>query len=102
MPSSANHCSECLFSQVAEADEGTTFLEERHVEGQLLAISGDTETGPIDMSRGDLASERIVAAHGCAKILSEGGCDRYVSFVVHGGNNTAKAFILERDEYEAE
>lgn len=100
MSSSAKHCGDCLFTALPEGDAATIFLEERYVEGHILAIDGTEDAAPIDMSQGDLASERVVAARGCAKMIRERKCVRYVGFVVHGGEIAAKAFIMERDDYQ--
>ena len=99
MPSSAKHCGDCLFASLPIGDDETIFLEERYIEGHILAIDGAEGSAPIDMSQVDLSSERVVAARGCAKMVREAKCARFVGFVVHGGNNAAKTFILERDEF---
>lgn len=99
MPSSTKHCGDCLFAALSEGDETAIFLEERYVEGHILAIDGAEGTAPIDMSQGDLASDRVVAARGCAKMIRESKCARYIGFVVHGGDNAAKTFIMERDDF---
>jgi hypothetical protein len=99
MPSSAKHCGDCLFASLSMGDETDIFLEERYVEGHILAIDGAENAAPIDMSQGDLVSDRIVAARGCAKMVRENKCARFIGLVVHGGDNAAKTFIMERDDF---
>ena len=99
MPSSAKHCGDCLFASLSAGDAETVFLEERYVEGHMLTLDGLEDAAPIDVSQADLASERVIAARGCAKVVREGTCDRFVGFVVHGTGNAAKTFIMERDEF---
>lgn len=99
MPSSALHCEDCLFAALPVGDEDTTSLEERYVEGHIQVIDGVLSPTTIDMEQVELPGERLIAARGCAKVVREGRCARFVGFVVHGGNNAAKTFILERDEY---
>lgn len=100
MPSSAKHCGDCLFAALPMGDAETIFLEERYVEGHIMTLDGVEAAAPIDMSQGDLASERVVAARGCAKMIRERQCVRYIGFVAHGGDNAAKAFIMERGDYQ--
>src|SRR5581483_6966671 len=96
MPASTNHCKECLFAALAPADAVTTYLEETYVEAHTLALFDAEAVAPTDISHGKLASDRVIAARGCAKVISEGSCKRFVGFVAHSGNHVAQTFIMER------
>lgn len=102
MPSSAEHCGDCLFGALEEADEYTTFLEARFVEGHLLALNGVENADPIDLSHTGLSKKRITAARGCAMLIANRICKRFVGPIVRTNNRAVIVLLIERDDYESE
>jgi len=99
MPSSAIHCESCPFASFPEADENVAPLEGICVIAHILTLSQIEEGFAFEHPIVDIPNERLVAARGCAMLISEGRCGRFTPVVARPlGSETYMVFFSEKGD----